>query len=138
MSEAIALPTDSPDDRTLRVLHLTDDICTPARVEALRLQAYLAHPERYVNGGAMYLPYCRALINGLYWDERFPRILDASTLKRMYANGTLPPVLGDVACDIDGGIEWTVMATQNDAPAFVYDPATGAPPSASRAPAWPS
>jgi alanine dehydrogenase len=42
----------------------------------------------------------------------------------MYANGTLPEVLGDVACDIDGGIEWTVMATQNDEPTFVYNPKT--------------
>ncbi|MBK8697475.1 MAG: hypothetical protein IPN17_35775 [Deltaproteobacteria bacterium] len=73
----------------------------------------------------MYLPYCAALVNGLYWDARFPRLLDASTLQRMYRDRTLPVALGDVACDIDGGIEWTVMATQNDEPAFVYDPATG-------------
>jgi saccharopine dehydrogenase (NAD+, L-lysine forming) len=60
----------------------------------------------------------------MYWDPRFPRLLDDSTLRRMYADRTLPVVLGDVSCDIGGGIEWTVMATQNDEPAFVYDPAT--------------
>ena len=126
VSEAIALPTDSPGDRTLRVLHVKDsEIFVTAGTRRFDFARYLANPERYLNVGSMYLPYCAALVNGLYWDARFPRILDDSTLRRMYADKTLPPVLGDVACDIDGGIEWTVMATQNDEPAFVYDPATG-------------
>ena len=126
VSEAIALPTDSPDDRTLRVLHVKDaELFVTAGTRRFDFGAYLAHPERYFNVGAMYLPYCRALVNGLYWDARFPRLLDDSTLRRMVRDHTLPVVLGDVACDIDGGIEWTVMATQNDEPAFVYDPATG-------------
>ena len=126
VSEAIALPTDSPDDRTLRVLHVKDaELFVTAGTRRFDFGAYLAHPERYFNVGAMYLPYCRALVNGLYWDARFPRLLDDSTLRRMLRDRTLPVALGDVACDIDGGIEWTVMATQNDEPAFVYDPATG-------------
>lgn len=125
VSEAIALPTDSPDDRTLRVLHVKDaELFVTAGTKRFDFAKYLEHPERFLNVGAMYLPYCRALVNGSYWDARFPRLLDDSTLRRMYANGTLPAALGDVACDIDGGIEWTVMATQNDEPAFVYDPAT--------------
>ncbi len=125
VNEAISLPTDSPDDRTLRVMHVHGgDLFVTAGTRRFDFEHYLAHPSRYLNVGAMYLPYCRAVINGIYWDARFPRILDDSTLRRMYAEGTLPPALGDVSCDIDGGIEWTVMATQNDEPAFVYDPAT--------------
>lgn len=125
VSEAIALPTDSPDDRTLRVLHLKDaELFVTAGTRRFDFARYLAHPERYLNVGAMFLPYCAAVVNGLYWDARFPRLLDDSTLRRMHENGTLPTALGDVACDIDGGIEWSVMATQNDQPAFVYDPAT--------------
>ncbi len=125
VNEAISLPTESPDDRTLRVMHVYGgDLFVTAGTRRFDFEHYLAHPGRYLNVGAMYLPYCRAVVNGIYWDARFPRILDDSTLRRMYADGTLPPVLGDVSCDIDGGIEWTVMATQNDEPAFVYDPAT--------------
>jgi alpha-aminoadipic semialdehyde synthase len=125
VGEAIALPTDSPDDRTLRVLHVKDaEIFVTAGTRRFDFAKYLAHPERWLNVGAMYLPYCVALVNGLYWDARFPRLLDDSTLRRMHGDKTLPVALGDVACDIDGGIEWTVMATQNDEPAFVYDPAT--------------
>lgn len=125
VTEAIKLPVESPDDRTLRVMHVYGgDLFVTAGTRRFDFEHYLAHPGRYLNVGSMYLPYCQAVVNGIYWDERFPRILDDSTLRRMYRDGTLPPVLGDVSCDIDGGIEWTVMATQNDEPAFVYDPVT--------------
>lgn len=127
LDEALTLERESPGDRTLRSLHVTDDMIYERAGMGRKFvfEHYLQTPWLYVSKGAMYLPYTRALINGLYWDERFPRLLDDSTLRRMYANKTLPPVLGDVACDIRGGIEWTVMATENDAPTFIYDPAKG-------------
>lgn len=125
IDEAVKLPSESPGDRTLRALHLLDsEIYERANRKQFDFKDYVTNPEVYVSKLAMYLPYCVAYINGSYWDERFPRVLDDSTLRRMYANGTLPEVLGDVACDIDGGIEWTVMATQNDEPTFVYNPKT--------------
>jgi len=125
IDEAVKLPSESPGDRTLRALHLLDsEIYERANRKQFDFKDYVSNPEVYISKLAMYLPYCVAYINGSYWDERFPRVLDDSTLRRMYANGTLPEVLGDVACDIDGGIEWTVMATQNDEPTFVYNPKT--------------
>jgi len=125
IDEAVKLPSESPGDRTLRALHLLDsEIYERANRKQFDFKDYVSNPGVYFSKLAMYLPYCVAYINGSYWDERFPRVLDDSTLRRMYANGTLPEVLGDVACDIDGGIEWTVMATQNDEPTFVYNPKT--------------
>lgn len=125
IDEAVKLPSESPGDRTLRVLHLRDsEIYERANRKQFDFKDYVANPQLYVAKLAMYLPCTLAYINGSYWDERFPRVLDASTLSRMYANGTLPPVIGDVACDIDGGVEWTVMATQNDEPTFIFNPAT--------------
>lgn len=126
VAEAVALHgTDR--GRELMALHLPDEaLYERAGASGFDFADYLAHPSLYVCTGAKYLPYARALVNGLYWDDRFPRLLDASTLQRMYRDGTLPPALGDVACDISGGIEWTVRATENDAPAFVYDPGSGA------------
>jgi alpha-aminoadipic semialdehyde synthase len=128
LDECIALPVDAPGDRTLRVLHVTNDMVYEWAGQQRRFDFahYLANPQLYISRCAMYLPFMKALINGLYWDERFPRILDDSTARRLWASGVLPPVIGDVACDIRGGVEWTVMATENDAPAFVYDPSTGA------------
>jgi saccharopine dehydrogenase (NAD+, L-lysine forming) len=126
LDECLALPHESPDDRTLRVLHLSDEVLYEWAGQHRRFSFdhYVQNPERYVCKGAMYLPFVKALINGLYWDERFPRLLDDSTLRRMFAQETISPVIGDIACDIKGGVEWTVLATQNDEPSFVYDPVT--------------
>lgn len=126
IDEAIKLPEEAPGDRTLRVLHLGDDVLYQrAGTRRFDFREYLSRPEKFVCVGAMFLPYVQAVVNGLYWDERFPRFLDESTARRAWANGTLPTVIGDVACDLRGGIEWTVLATENDSPAFVYDPSTG-------------
>ncbi len=126
LDECIALPHESPDDRTLRVLHLTSDQLYEwaGQHRRFNFDHYAAHPERYVCKGPMFMPYVKAVINGLYWDERFPRLLDDSSARRLYAQGALPPVIGDVACDLKGGVEWTVRVTENDEPAFVFDPAT--------------
>lgn len=126
LDECLALPAEAPGDKTLRVLHLTDDMLYEWAGQHRRFDFahFLQHPQLYVCKGPMYMPLMKALINGLYWDERFPRLLDDGATRRAFASETLPPVLGDIACDIRGGIEWTVMATENDAPAFVYDPAT--------------
>ncbi len=114
---------EGPQDVPLVVLPIADSaIYERAGGSIFEFSDYVAHPEQYVCKGSMYLPLAHALVNGLYWDQRFPRLLDDSTLWRMYRNKTLPTVLGDVACDIRGGIEWTGLATQNDDPAFVYDP----------------
>jgi alpha-aminoadipic semialdehyde synthase len=114
-----------PGGSPLAVVHLTDREVFVRADGAFTLEDFIARPERYLSVGAMYLPAVRALVNGLYWDARFPRLLDASTLRRMYDNRALPVALGDVACDLHGGVEWTVRATENDAPAFVYDPDSG-------------
>ncbi len=126
LDECIALPHEAPGDRTLRVLHLTDEMLYEWAGQHRRFSFdhFVQHPELYTCKGAMYLPFVQCLINGVYWDERFPRLLDDSTSRWMFMHETLPTVIGDIACDIKGGVEWTVMATQNDAPAFVYDPVT--------------
>jgi alpha-aminoadipic semialdehyde synthase len=108
----------------VRVLHLRDrDVYARAGAQgAFDFADFVRHPELYACTAPMYLPYARALVNGSYWDAPFPRVLDASAARRMLDNGTLPWVLADLACDLRGGIEWTVRTTESDAPAFVFDP----------------
>ena len=103
--------------KTDMVIHLAAEVGgIGANRKQFDFKDYVTTPEVYVSKLAMYLPYCVAYINGSYWDERFPRVLDDSTLRRMYANGTLPEVLGDVACDIDGGIESDLRSLKEGLP----------------------
>jgi hypothetical protein len=44
-------------------------------------------------------------------------------VRRLYADGQPPlHVIGDISCDVEGGIETTVMATEPNDPVYVYLP----------------
>ncbi len=77
------------------------------------------------------LPYLSVIVNGIYWDARYPRLVTKAALQQMWegaqAAGALPrlKVIGDISCDIEGSIECTVKATEPEEPCFVYNPLTG-------------
>ncbi len=91
------------------------------------LQTYFDKLELFKPIFRPYLDQVTALVNCIYWEDRYPRLVTRDDLKELYAEGPAPrlQVLGDISCDIDGSIEATVKATQPDEPCFVYDPFTG-------------
>jgi alpha-aminoadipic semialdehyde synthase len=91
------------------------------------LQDYYDHPQRYRPSFAPALPGLTVLMNCNYWDERYPRLVTRSDLRRLYG-GERPPklrVIGDLSCDVEGAIEATATCTDPGAPTYVVDPATG-------------
>ena len=73
-----------------------------------------------------YVPHLTALINGIYWDARYPRLISKAYLRELFGRGSPRlRVIGDISCDIEGSIECTVRATEPDEPVFVYNPHTG-------------
>ena len=89
------------------------------------LQDYYSHPENYRTTFFRHLPYITLLVNGIYWDSRYPRLVTKAQLWDLYAAGEPKiKVIGDISCDIDGSVEFTVKATTPGSPVFVYDPAT--------------
>ncbi len=87
------------------------------------LQEYYAHPERYRGTFERYLPYLTVLVNCIYWDARYPRLVTKKYLREALENGTLKlEVIGDISCDIEGAVEATVKTTDPGNPIYVYDP----------------
>ncbi|HUW81585.1 MAG TPA: hypothetical protein VMZ31_02165 [Phycisphaerae bacterium] len=73
------------------------------------------------------LPYLTVLINGMVWSDEYPRLVTKADVRALWEPSDRQPrlrVIGDVSCDIEGGIELTVQATSPDEPTFVYDPLT--------------
>jgi len=89
-----------------------------------KLEDYFTHPEKYKSVFERYVPYLTLLVNCIYWDKRYPRLLTKNFLKLLYKSEPRLRVIGDISCDIDGSIEATVKATSPDNPVFVYDPIT--------------
>ncbi len=73
-----------------------------------------------------YTPYLSILVNGIYWSEKYPRLLTKKHIRDMFQS-KMPVhlrIIGDISCDIEGGIEATIKVTEPDNPMFIYDPFT--------------
>lgn len=95
---------------------------------AFDLQDYYQHPEKYENDFEQYLPHLSILMNCMYWDTRYPRIVTKDYLVKAFQEGKPKlTVIGDVTCDPDGSIEITHKGTEIEDPVFVYNPFTRKP-----------
>jgi saccharopine dehydrogenase (NAD+, L-lysine forming) len=90
------------------------------------LQEFYNHPDRYSSQFEQYLPYFSMLMNCIYWDQRYPRLVTRQYLRDAYAAAGKPRlrVIGDISCDVEGSIEATVKQTHADNPIYVYEPDT--------------
>jgi alpha-aminoadipic semialdehyde synthase len=92
------------------------------------LQEYYHHPERFESQFEQYVPYLTVLMNCMYWDDRYPRIITKDYLEKLYKKGNPKlTVIGDVTCDPDGSIEALHEGTTIEDPVFVYNPFTRKP-----------
>ena len=91
---------------------------------AFNLQEYYKHPEKYEGVFERFLSQLTVLVNCVYWDARYPRLVTQKYLRDAW-NGTSLKVIGDISCDIEGGVEATLKATTPGDPCFVYEAKTG-------------
>lgn len=92
------------------------------------LQEFYDHPERYRSRFAQYLPHLTMMVNGIYWEPRYARLVTKDDAASLWS-AAVPPrlrVIGDITCDIDGSVQLTVKETNANNPVFVYEPRSGA------------
>jgi alpha-aminoadipic semialdehyde synthase len=103
--------------------HMVDPISEDTEFE---LQDYYKHPEKYRGKFETYLPELSVLMNCIYWEERYPRLVSKAYLKQARADGEMKlKVIGDIGCDIEGAVQVTVKPTDPGNPVYVYDSDTG-------------
>ncbi len=112
-----------PAHTIVKTVFREEDMVRPRKRKPFGLYDYYEHPENYEGIFDSYLPLMTVLVNCVYWDEKYPRLLTKAQVKKMYGGKKQPKlrVVGDISCDIDGGIEVTEVATQPDRPHFVWD-----------------
>jgi alpha-aminoadipic semialdehyde synthase len=95
-----------------------------ARGNHFELQDYYEQPQKYRSRFAQFLQHLTLLMNCIYWDTRYPRLVTKSYLRSKWKLDEVPKlrVIGDVSCDVEGAIEATVKITSPSDPVFVYDP----------------
>lgn len=109
----------------VKVVFKEKDMVQPADPgRSFELADYFQHPEKYVGCFEKHLPYLDVLVNAIYWDKRYPRLVTREWVKRNYGKDRQArlQMIGDISCDIEGSIEITLKETTPDAPCVTYDP----------------
>lgn len=65
-------------------------------------------------------PYATAVINCMYWERRFPRLLSNQQLRELAQRPGGMKLLGvaDITCDVEGSIECLNRSTNIEKPFF--------------------
>lgn len=116
------------NDRIFKVVFLEEHMVKPVSGEKpFELQDYYKHPEKYKSQFEKYVEHLTVLVNGIYWDARYPRLVTKNYLKKLYAGKSGPKlkVIGDITCDTNGSIECNIKTMDPGNPVFTYDPLTG-------------
>tara|TARA_R100001143_G_C3361331_1_gene136759 strand:+ start:60871 stop:62166 length:1296 start_codon:yes stop_codon:yes gene_type:complete len=112
----------SMNDSFLKLNILPEDYLTHLDGRPFDLFHYFEYPDQYQSTIEEILPHIDLFVNGIYWDERYPRLITKKWLKKNFKIGLGPSVIGDISCDVNGSIECTEKATEIEDPVFVYDP----------------
>eukprot|EP01060_Flectonema_neradi_P025934 TRINITY_DN3479_c0_g1_i1.p1 TRINITY_DN3479_c0_g1~~TRINITY_DN3479_c0_g1_i1.p1 ORF type:complete len:962 (+),score=209.17 TRINITY_DN3479_c0_g1_i1:39-2924(+) len=85
---------------------------------------YYANPDKYVPiFHEKVAPYAKVIINGMYWEEKYPRLMTIEQTRHLAKEGRLPTlVLGEITCDPFGSIEYFTKSTSIAHPLYCYDP----------------
>jgi len=96
------------------------------QIQEFDLEEFRNYPEDYQSKFEQYIPYLHMIVNGIYWEPVYPRIITKDYLKLMYSRTEQPwlRVIGDITCDPYGSVEVTVKCTNSENPVYVYEPTT--------------
>lgn len=115
----------NPDNKTIyKVIFKEEHTVTPVAPGAkFDLQDFYSSPEKYKSQFNKYLSYLSILLNCIYWDPRYPKLISKREIRHLFGGPDKPRlrVIGDISCDVNGGIEFTLRNTNPAEPVFVYD-----------------
>jgi alpha-aminoadipic semialdehyde synthase len=111
------------------VVFKEEDMVVPVQASSkFELHDYYNHPQNYCSQFEQYLPYMNILVNASYWDTPYPRHVSRESIRNLYSAADPPRLrlIGDISCDIEGGVEVTLKTTDPGDPYFTYDAANDA------------
>ncbi len=107
-----------------KVVFREEDTVEPVETgTAFDLQDYYVRPDRYRSKFERFVPYLTAVVNCIFWEARYPRLITKEWLRQHWERESPRlRVIGDISADLEGAIECTVRITEPGEPFFVYDP----------------
>jgi len=124
--DLLTIDLDQHQGQLIQVVFTEEDMFEPIDPQAeFILQEYFNHPEKYQAKFQPYLEKMDILVNCIYWDTPYPRLITLEEIKSHYAGDPSLMVVGDITCDIDGAIQFNTSATLSPAPTYVFNVDSG-------------
>jgi len=123
--QEVFLQRDFSNNYVYKVVFREKDIVIPVSLnQPFELLDYYQHPHKYQSRFSTYIPFLSILINAIYWESHYPRLVTVEYLKKLFEANKQPRlrVIGDISCDIKGSVECTVEIGDFDKPVYVFDP----------------
>jgi alpha-aminoadipic semialdehyde synthase len=123
--ENIKKISDNPSNKCIyKVVFKEQDMVEPIlKKDIFELQDYYDNPGKYKSKFEEYVSDLTILMNCIYWDSRYPRLITKDFVRKNFGEIKLE-VIGDISIDINGAIEFTEKSTTSDMPSFIYNPIT--------------
>jgi len=117
--------TNPERNKILKVVFREEDMVEPENpAQKFDLQDYYQHPEKYRSRFEQHAAYLNVLINTSYWNRQYPKHVTKIFIRELYTAEQNPAlqVIGDISCDVEGGIECTLKTTTPGNPVYIYLP----------------
>ena len=128
-------PQDLPDLISGRMHHRDDQIYACQVAEEHHIvgidgrpytrEEYRAHPEKFTSMFSTKIaPYTSMLINGVFWNSNYPRLLTRADMKRIQSDPACTNrmiSIADISCDVEGSLEFMDIVTTIEKPFFYHD-----------------
>ena len=115
---------ENPSNKIVyKVVFKEEDMVKPISDDKnFELQEYYKQPNLYQGVFDQFIPQLTILMNCIYWDKQYPRLITKDYLKKNYDENFKLQAVGDISVDINGAIEFTEKSTSPDRPEFIYNP----------------
>ena len=118
-----AIHENFSDKIIYKVVFKEEDMVEPISTESkFDLQEYYKKPFLYRSIFERYLKRLSLLMNCIYWNNQYPRLVTKEFLEENFTGQMKLQVIGDISVDINGAIEFTEKVTTPSNPVFVYNP----------------
>ena len=114
-----------PDNIIYKVVFHEEDLYEHISGEPFDLGDFYANPQNYRSRFEKYIPHISMLINCIYWDKRYPKLVTRDYLEKLYADHRPKlSMIGDISCDVEGSVECTLKPAPINDPIYIYNPFT--------------
>ena len=124
LREYLANPENANNNRQIIIsVFSSADISRPRdKTKQFNKQHYYKHPEEYEGFFKEYLDLVTWLVNGIYWEAKYPRVLSKQDLKEAVEAGK-SKLMGvtDISADYEGSVEFCSHFTSIEDPYLLYN-----------------